>query len=79
MLRPGAKFRLSSDYTRIRVGSQPPVKAITDDDNDDDDNDDDDGGDDDDDDDEGGDDDDDDRSRDVHDDREERQRHPQFQ
>ena len=38
----GAKFRPSSDYTRIRVGSQPPVKATTDDDNDDDDDGDDD-------------------------------------
>ena len=62
---PGAKFRPSSDYTRTRVGPQPPVKATTDDDNDDyddgDDDDDQDG------------DDDDDGTRDGHDDRGERQ------
>ena len=53
----GSKFTPSSEYTRIRVGPHPPVKATTDDNNDDDD-------------DEDGDDD---RTRDGHDDRGERQ------
>ena len=52
----GAKFRPSSDFTRIREGSQPLVEATTDDDNEDDDD-----GDDEDDDEDG---DDDDRTRD---------------
>ena len=42
VLWPGAKIRLSSDYTQIRVDPQPPMKAITDANNDDDDDGDDD-------------------------------------